>query len=66
MNRCLLSALAIVVAIPTGCMNAGGRGQSSLVGKPAPDFELTALDGAKVRLSSFKGKPILLNFWAVG
>jgi len=32
--------------------------------KPAPDFELTALDGAKVRLSDQRGKPVLLAFFA--
>jgi len=34
--------------------------------KPAPDFELTALDGAKVRLSDQRGKPVLLAFFAYG
>lgn len=32
--------------------------------KPATDFTLPALDGKKVALSSFKGKVVLLNFWA--
>jgi peroxiredoxin len=30
----------------------------------APDFALTALDGRTVRLSSFRGRLVLLNFWA--
>src|SRR5579864_140810 len=30
----------------------------------APDFELRSLDGQSVRLSSMRGKPVLLNFWA--
>jgi peroxiredoxin len=29
----------------------------------APDFELPSVDGAKVRLSQFRGKTIVLNFW---
>jgi len=33
-------------------------------GKRAPDFELTDLNGDKVRLSEYKGMPVLLNFWA--
>lgn len=32
--------------------------------KPAKDFTLPALDGKNVSLSSFKGKVVLLNFWA--
>ena len=39
-------------------------GSSRLVGKQAPDFTLTALNGAKVSLSQFRGKPVLINFWA--
>ncbi len=37
---------------------------SPLVGKQAPDFTLPDLAGNKVSLSSFKGKPLLINFWA--
>ncbi len=29
----------------------------------APDFELPDLDGRKVKLSSFRGKTVILNFW---
>src|SRR5882724_11166152 len=32
--------------------------------KPAPDFSLTDASGKPVRLSGFKGKVVLLNFWA--
>ncbi|MBI5641535.1 MAG: TlpA family protein disulfide reductase [Nitrospirae bacterium] len=31
---------------------------------PAPDFSLKDLNGKSVSLSSFKGKVVLLNFWA--
>ena len=35
-----------------------------LLGKVAPDFELADIEGEAVRLSNFRGQPVLLNFWA--
>lgn len=37
----------------------------SLEGEPAPDFRLMSLKGETVRLSSLKGKIVILDFWAV-
>jgi DsbE subfamily thiol:disulfide oxidoreductase len=37
---------------------------SGAAGKPAPEFELKSLDGRTVRLSDYRGKAVLLNFWA--
>jgi cytochrome c-type biogenesis protein len=34
------------------------------VGKPAPDFTLTDLDGKPVSLRQLQGRPILVTFWA--
>ncbi len=59
--------LSIVVAVLAlaGCADAAGRRfASDPKNKPAPDFELTALDGAKVRLSEFRGKPVIVAFFA--
>ncbi len=35
-------------------------------GQMAPDFTLRLLDGKSVTLSSLRGKPVLLSFWASG
>ena len=35
-----------------------------LQGKVAPAFALRDLDGKKVALSDYKGRPVLVNFWA--
>ena len=34
------------------------------VGEPAPDFQLTLVDGTHVRLSELRGQVVVLNFWA--
>jgi cytochrome c biogenesis protein CcmG/thiol:disulfide interchange protein DsbE len=31
---------------------------------PAPDFELSALTGERIQLDDYRGKVVLLNFWA--
>lgn len=41
-------------------------GATAEVGKPAPDFELKDLDGKAVKLSSLKGKVVVLEWWNPG
>jgi len=43
---------------------ASGPVKGQLIGNLAPDFELPALNGKKLRLSDLRGKAVLLNFWA--
>ena len=43
----------------------GEAGDNDVTGKPARlDFKLKDMNGVDVKLDSFKGKVILLNFWA--
>lgn len=35
-----------------------------IAGHPAPNFELKTLDGQLINLSDYKGRPVLINFWA--
>jgi AhpC/TSA family len=52
----LLVAFSLVFAT-TGLARALG------VGDKAPDFELDSTKGGKLRLSSLKGKNVLINFY---
>jgi thiol-disulfide isomerase/thioredoxin len=38
--------------------------QSPLVARQAPSFTLTLFDGKMIRLEDFRGKAVLINFWA--
>ncbi len=51
-----------IVVVPA--LNRAAITRHATLGKPAPDFTLTSLDGKKVTLSQLKGKPVLINFWA--
>jgi len=35
------------------------------VGQLAPDFEISTTDGRRVRLSDFRGRPVVINFFAL-
>lgn len=41
----------------------GQKFSESAVGKDAPDFEFETIKGEKMKLSGFKGKFVLLDFW---
>ncbi|GAC1463299.1 MAG: hypothetical protein PVSMB5_02660 [Ktedonobacteraceae bacterium] len=34
-------------------------------GDAAPNFTLTTMDGQKVSLSNYRGRPVMLNFWMI-
>jgi thiol-disulfide isomerase/thioredoxin len=41
-----------------------GRSADPMVGKPAPELSLTALDGSVVDLGELRGHPVVINYWA--
>ncbi len=66
MRRPLVLGLALLLA--AGAVTAywfvNRPPDSPQVGKPAPDFALRSLDDQVVTLNAFRGKPIIVNFWA--
>ncbi len=71
-NAIVFAILAIAIL---GMVGAGkylsryrGNRAAAMVGDvrgtQAPDFELTSIDGKKVKLSDYRGKAVVLNFWA--
>ncbi|MGA8783312.1 MAG: TlpA disulfide reductase family protein [Terracidiphilus sp.] len=61
--RSALSFAFLGALLSTACSHAVPPAQS-LLNLRAPDFALTTLDGKPLRLSAFRGKVVLLNFWA--
>lgn len=59
-----------VVLIPAKPGTAQGQAEGGeefapkMRGKKAPAFVLTNLEGKKVSLADYKGRPVLVNFWA--
>jgi cytochrome c biogenesis protein CcmG, thiol:disulfide interchange protein DsbE len=49
---------------PAGATTSDRTMEAPIVGLLAPDFTLTALDGGEMQLSSLRGQPVILNFWA--
>ncbi|HET9912509.1 MAG TPA: redoxin domain-containing protein [Anaerolineales bacterium] len=63
---CLIGCLAAVVIslfFPS-FFQAYLENSSLAIGEAAPDFELTALTGETIRLSQFRGQPVLLSIGA--
>jgi len=77
--RWILAGIAVVVVLAVGVVtwvavsgsdDGAAKGTvvpevlSAKVGQRAPDFTLRTLDGKTVRLSDYRGTPVVLNFWA--
>ncbi|MBR3945665.1 MAG: TlpA family protein disulfide reductase [Bacteroidales bacterium] len=59
MKKILFLAFAIVVSFVAGAQNVGIR-----VGDVAPEISLPTPNGDTVKLSSLRGKMVLIDFWA--
>ena len=64
MRSPLLAVLLIFAMLPAAAQQSG-RGLTSLPDRPmAPNFELTDGEGKVHRLSEYKGRVLIVNFWA--
>ena len=64
----ILIVLLIALLAYTLWSGLSGKGNvetpSQLVGRTAPEFALQSFNGEEVKLSDFRGKTVLVNFWA--
>ena len=66
----LLLAIVVSLMLAFGLHLSTSRSERTtpipdkMKGQLAPEFELASLDGKTVRLADYRGKAVLLNFWA--
>jgi peroxiredoxin len=60
----VIAVLAIVGALFLFGQNGGQRVRIVQEGDRAPEFQLPSLDGRTVNLSSYRGKVVMVHFWA--
>jgi peroxiredoxin len=57
-------AKEFVAKYTKGSTSATNNGSNTFIGNMAPDFKLKQPDNTEISLSSFRGKFVLLDFWA--
>ncbi|HLJ66198.1 MAG TPA: TlpA disulfide reductase family protein [Chloroflexota bacterium] len=60
----LVVAAPLVALLALGFRHDPNAPYLPLLGRPAPAFTLQTLDGRSVSLSTFRGRPVVINFWA--
>src|SRR3989338_6910481 len=62
----IIAAIAFIeLSKPKGnAIASDDKSTGITIGKTAPDFELETLEGKKTKLSDYRGKKVILNFWA--
>lgn len=59
--RTRIGALAAALVLVTACTGGGGQART---GEPAPPITGMALDGTAIDLAAYRGRPVVVNFWA--
>ena len=63
--RPVILLLLLVASLHGAMAQQPGKGLTRLPeGITAPDFSLPDMDGKNVRLSDYRGSPLIINFWA--
>ena len=64
--RAVLGTAAVLAALAASVSpgTAGASGVGVPVGDPLPDLVMAGLNGPDRRLSTFRGRPLLINVWA--
>src|SRR5438132_8753166 len=60
----MVISIMLVFGIQKSRHSSASNRVGKLQGQPAPEFALTSLDGKTLKLSDYRGKAVLLNFWA--
>ncbi len=50
--------------LTSSAMPNGSADSAQMISKPAPDFTLQGVDGVTYHLADYRGKVVMLNFWA--
>ncbi|RPJ63159.1 MAG: TlpA family protein disulfide reductase [Dehalococcoidia bacterium] len=61
-SRPAVPAVTAKATVPTKIAEQSKTG--CRIGDQAPDFELTTIDTRDIKLSDYRGKSVILNFWA--
>jgi peroxiredoxin len=60
----LAAAATAVAAATAAATTATAAAPAGLIGQKAPDFALPAVAGSNVRLSEYRGQPVIVSFWS--
>ena len=60
LRKILIASLAATLLLFFGSIHPA---RAIGIGDPAPDFELDSTKGGKIKLSSLRGKSVLINFY---